>query len=269
MNYGSVCSGIEVMPVAIPKEEPTPRTWQRPFLKWAGGKFSLLSELDRHIPAGKRLIEPFVGGGSVFLNSDKHESFLLADVNPDLINLYTMLDVDHIRVLSFAQALFKRAANEDAYMELREEFNSQRLGAPERAAAFLYLNRHCFNGLMRYNRSNQFNVGYGSYAAPHFPAEEVKAFKSRSHKCVFMTAGYRQTLSLAGDGDVVYCDPPYEPLPGTDGFTSYSGAGFSWADQVALAECCVAASPARRESGDQQLIGTEGHRALRTARFEN
>lgn len=241
MNYGSVCSGIEVMPVAIPREELTPRTWQRPFLKWAGGKFSLLSELDRHIPAGNRLIEPFVGGGSVFLNSDKHERFLLADVNPDLINLYTMLDVDHIRVLSFAQELFKRAANEDAYMELREEFNSQRLSAPERAAAFLYLNRHCFNGLMRYNRSNQFNVGYGSYAAPYFPAEEVKAFKSLSHKCVFMTAGYRQTLSLAGADDVVYCDPPYELLPGTNGFTSYSGAGFSWADQVALAECCVAA----------------------------
>lgn len=226
---------------AIPKEEPAQHTWRRPFLKWAGGKFSLLSELDRHIPAGNRLIEPFVGGGSVFLNSDKHERFLLADVNPDLINLYTMLDVDHIRVLSFAQELFKRAANEDAYIELREEFNSQRLSAPERAAAFLYLNRHCFNGLMRYNRSNQFNVGYGSYAAPHFPAEEVKAFKSRSHKCVFMTAGYRQTLSLAGADDVVYCDPPYEPLPGTDGFTNYSGAGFSWADQVALAECCVAA----------------------------
>ncbi len=231
----------ERIAAAIPKEEPAPRTWQRPFLKWAGGKFSLLSELDQHIPAGNRLIEPFVGGGSVFMNSDKHANFLLADVNPDLINLYTMLDVDHIRVLSFAQELFKRAANEDAYMELRAEFNSQRFSAPERAAAFLYLNRHCFNGLMRYNRSNQFNVGYGSYAAPYFPAEEVKAFKARSHKCVFMTAGYRQTLSLAGDGDVVYCDPPYEPLPGTDGFTSYSGAGFSWADQIALAECCVAA----------------------------
>ncbi|PTA90975.1 DNA (cytosine-5-)-methyltransferase [Kluyvera sp. Nf5] len=231
----------ERIAAAIPKEEPAPRTWQRPFLKWAGGKFSLLSELERHIPAGNRLIEPFVGGGSVFMNSDKHANFLLADVNPDLINLYTMLDVDHIRVLSFAQELFKRAANEDAYMELREEFNNQRLSAPERAAAFLYLNRHCFNGLMRYNRSNQFNVGYGSYAAPYFPAEEVKAFKARSHKCVFMTAGYRQTLSLAGDGDVVYCDPPYEPLPGTDGFTNYSGAGFSWADQIALAECCVAA----------------------------
>ena len=61
----------------MPIEEPALRSWQRPFLKWAGGKYSLLPELDRLIPAGKRLIEPFVGGGSVFLNSDKHERFSL------------------------------------------------------------------------------------------------------------------------------------------------------------------------------------------------
>ncbi|ECW7876174.1 DNA methylase, partial [Salmonella enterica subsp. enterica] len=89
MRYGSVCSGTAAMPI----EEPALRTWRRPFLKWAGGKYSLLPELDRLIPAGKRLIEPFVGGGSVFLNSDKHERFLLADVNADLINLYQMLAV--------------------------------------------------------------------------------------------------------------------------------------------------------------------------------
>ena len=231
----------EHVAAAMPVEEPAPRAWQRPFLKWAGGKYSLLPELDRLIPAGQRLIEPFVGGGSVFMNSDKHDSFLLADVNADPINLYQMLDVDHIRVMSCAQELFKRADNEEAYMELRTNFNGQRMSAPERAAAFLYLNRHCFNGLVRYNRNNQFNVGWGKYSAPYFPVGEVKAFKARSRKCVFMTAFYRQTLSLAGDGDVIYCDPPYEPMPGTAGFTNYSAGGFSWADQIALAECCAAA----------------------------
>ncbi|MBD5750678.1 DNA adenine methylase, partial [Citrobacter freundii] len=65
----------------------------KPFLKWAGGKFTQLSDLFQHIPSGLRLIEPFVGGGSVFLNSDRHANFLLADVNPDLINLYQMLTV--------------------------------------------------------------------------------------------------------------------------------------------------------------------------------
>ncbi|ENZ7521000.1 DNA adenine methylase [Klebsiella pneumoniae] len=73
----------------------TSKTWQRPFLKWAGGKYTQLADLFVHIPAGKRLIEPFVGGGSVFLNSDKHADYLLADVNPDLINLYQMLVISN------------------------------------------------------------------------------------------------------------------------------------------------------------------------------
>ena len=231
----------ERISAAIPVEAPAPRNWQRPFLKWAGGKYSLLAELDRLIPAGKRLVEPFVGGGSVFLNSDKHESFLLADVNADLINLYQMLEVDHIRVCSLAKILFERANSEMAYKELRDEFNNQRMGAPDRAAAFLFLNRHCFNGLIRYNRDGFFNVGWGKYEAPYFPEIEIKAFKQKSHKCVFMNAGYRRTLALAGEGDVVYCDPPYEPLPGTTGFTNYAAGGFSWADQISLAESCVAA----------------------------
>ncbi|EMV1563953.1 MULTISPECIES: Dam family site-specific DNA-(adenine-N6)-methyltransferase [Enterobacter] len=231
----------ERISAALPVEAPVPRNWQRPFLKWAGGKYSLLPELDRLIPAGKRLIEPFVGGGSVFLNSEKHESFLLADVNADLINLYQMLEVDHIRVCSLAKILFERANSEVAYKELRDEFNNQRMGAPERAAAFLFLNRHCFNGLIRYNRDGFFNVGWGKYEAPYFPEIEIKTFKQKSHKCVFLNAGYRRTLALAGEGDVVYCDPPYEPLPGTAGFTNYAAGGFSWADQISLAESCVAA----------------------------
>ncbi|MHA0274714.1 Dam family site-specific DNA-(adenine-N6)-methyltransferase [Enterobacter ludwigii] len=231
----------ERIAAALPVEKPAPRTWQRPFLKWAGGKYSLLPELERLIPAGKRLIEPFVGGGSVFLNAEKHESFLLADVNADLINLYQMLEVDHIRVCSLAKILFERANSEEAYKELRDGFNNQRMGAPERAAAFLFLNRHCFNGLIRYNRDGFFNVGWGKYEAPYFPEIEIKAFKLKSHKCVFLNAGYRRTLALAGEGDVVYCDPPYEPLPGTAGFTNYAAGGFSWADQISLAESCVAA----------------------------
>ncbi|MCE2009160.1 Dam family site-specific DNA-(adenine-N6)-methyltransferase [Enterobacter ludwigii] len=231
----------ERIAAALPVEKPAPRTWQRPFLKWAGGKYSLLPELERLIPAGKRLIEPFVGGGSVFLNSEKHESFLLADVNADLINLYQMLEVDHIRVCSHAKILFERANSEEGYKELREEFNNQRMGAPERAAAFLFLNRHCFNGLIRYNRDWFFNVGWGKYEAPYFPEIEIKAFKLKSHKCVFLNSGYRRTLALAGEGDVIYCDPPYEPLPGTSGFTNYAAGGFSWDDQISLAENCVAA----------------------------
>lgn len=231
----------ERIAAALPVEAPAPRNWQRPFLKWAGGKYSLLPELDRLIPAGKRLIEPFVGGGSVFLNSDKHERFLLADVNADLINLYQMLAVVPDSVIYEAMKAFRHLNDAENYTEIREAFNAQRLDAVERAAAFLYLNRHCFNGLIRYNLDGFFNVGFGKYKAPYFPEEEIKAFERKAHACVFMNAGFRRTLALAGDGDVVYCDPPYEPLPGTAGFTNYAAGGFSWDSQVDLAESCVAA----------------------------
>ncbi|EHQ6022770.1 Dam family site-specific DNA-(adenine-N6)-methyltransferase [Salmonella enterica] len=231
----------ERIAAALPVEEPTPRTWRRPFLKWAGGKYSLLPELDRLIPAGKRLIEPFVGGGSVFLNSDKHERFLLADVNADLINLYQMLAVAPDSVIAEAIKAFRHLNDAENYTAIREAFNAWQLNATERAAAFLYLNRHCFNGLMRYNLDGFFNVGWGKYKAPYFPEKELMAFRKKSSACVFMNAGFERTLRLAGDGDVVYCDPPYEPMPGTAGFTSYASGGFSWDSQVALAESCVAA----------------------------
>ncbi|EMB5317002.1 Dam family site-specific DNA-(adenine-N6)-methyltransferase [Salmonella enterica] len=231
----------ERIAAALPVEEPTPRTWRRPFLKWAGGKYSLLPELDRLIPAGKRLIEPFVGGGSVFLNSDKHERFLLADINADLINLYQMLAVVPDSVIAEAMKAFRHLNDAENYTVIREAFNAWQLNAVERAAAFLYLNRYCFNGLMRYNLDGFFNVGWGKYKAPYFPEKELMAFRKKSSACVFMNAGFERTLRLAGDGDVVYCDPPYEPMPGTAGFTSYASGGFSWDSQVALAESCVAA----------------------------
>lgn len=131
----------ERIAAARPAEESTPRTWRRPFLKWAGGKYSLLPELYHLIPAGKRLIEPFVGGGSVFLNSDKHERFLLADVNADLINLYQMLAVVPDTVIGEAIKAFRHLNDVENYTAIREAFNSQQLNATERAAAFLYLNR--------------------------------------------------------------------------------------------------------------------------------
>lgn len=244
MNYGFVSVCVEQFNEAVklpPAHNPASRIWQRPFLKWAGGKYSLLPELDRLIPAGKRLIEPFVGGGSVFLNSDKHERFLLADVNADLINLYQMLAVVPDSVIYEAMKAFRHLNDAENYTVIREAFNAQRLDAVERAAALLYLNRHCFNGLIRYNQDGFFNVGFGKYKAPYFPEEEIRAFKRKAHACVFMNAGFRRTIALAGDGDVVYCDPPYEPLPGTAGFTNYAAGGFSWDSQVELAESCVAA----------------------------
>lgn len=241
----------ERIAAALPAEEPSFPTWRRPFLKWAGGKYSMLPDLYQLIPAGMRLIEPFVGGGSVFLNSDKHACFLLADVNTDLINLYQMLAVVPGAVIRHARVMFDRLNDAESYTALRDEFNAQVMDGPERAAAFLFLNRHCFNGLIRYNRNNQFNVGWGKYPSPYFPLDEINAFTEMAHNCVFMAAGFHRTLALAGEGDVVYCDPPYEPMPGTAGFTHYTAGGFTWDDHIALAECCVAA----HQRGARVVIG--------------
>lgn len=236
-----IAAALEEAEHAEEPATPAARTWQRPFLKWAGGKYHQLPDIDRLIPAGLRLIEPFVGGGSVFINSEKHSSFLLADVNADLIHLYQMLAVVPDAVLRHARMLFGTMNTAAGYAAVADEFNAQLLAGPERAAAFLYLNRHCFNGLIRYNLAGKFNVGWGKYPKPYFPAAEVEAFCALAHNCVFMNAGYRRTLSLVGEGDVVYCDPPYEPLPGTNGFTNYAPGGFEWDDQIALAEYCLAA----------------------------
>lgn len=227
---------------------------QRPFLKWAGGKFSTLSELFAHIPAGLRLIEPFVGGGSVFLNSDRHGNFLLADVNSDLIAMYQILSAAPDEAIARAKWMFEKMNTEEDFYAIRTEFNNHCLDGIERAAALIYLNRHCFNGLVRYNQNHQFNVSYGKYKAPYFPEAELRKFADMSHNCVFLNAEFSRTLALAGEGDVVYCDPPYEPLPDTKGFTGYAAGGFNWDAQEKLAVNCVAA----HQRGATVLISNSG-----------
>lgn len=103
----------------------------------------------------------------------------------------------------------------------------------------MYLNRHCFNGLTRYNLKGEFNVGFGSYKKPYFPLAEMEAFLMKAPECEFMSGDFCAVINFAGEGDVVFCDPPYEPLPGTDGFTSYSGQRLTFDDQVRLVESLI------------------------------
>ena len=242
----------EKITAALPA--PEHKAIQRPFLKWAGGKFSALGELYTHIPAGLRLIEPFVGGGSVFLNSDRHSNFLLADANSDLILTYQMLSVAPDEVIARAKWIFERMNTEEDFYAIRTEFNNHCLDGIERAAAFIYLNKHCYNGLVRYNQRHQFNSPYGKYKAPYFPEVELRKFSDMSHNCVFLNEEFSRTLALAGEGDVIYCDPPYEPLPDTTGFTGYAAGGFNWDAQEKLAANCVAA----HQRGATVLISNSG-----------
>ena len=185
--------------------------------------------------SGRRLVEPFTGSGAVFLNSP-FEKYLLADSNPDLIDLYQQLAKEGHSFIRYCQGLFLPENNSaSAYYPLREEFNASPKPSRRRAALFLYLNRHCYNGLMRYNSKRIFNTPFGRYLKPYFPEKELLFFRERAALASFLEADYRDTMELVEPGDVVYCDPPYDPLSETANFTEYHAGGFSWKDQEQLA----------------------------------
>lgn len=209
-------------------------TKQRAFLKWAGGKFKLIEALKAQLPDGDRLIEPFVGAGSVFLNTD-YDSYLLCDINQDLINLYKIVQSEPEKYIQAAKALFVPEMNQkEAYYKIRNSFNET--DDPfKRSVYFLYMNRHGFNGLCRYNRKGGFNVPFGSYKKPYFPEDELRGFSEKAQRAEFYCIGYEQAIDMAKHGDVVYCDPPYAPLSTTASFTTYVGGGFSLDDQALLA----------------------------------
>lgn len=209
----------------------------KPIFKWPGGKFRLLDAILPMLPPGRRLVEPFVGSGAVFLNAD-YPAYLLADINPDLIGFYQALAERGDGLIEECRRLFSPDGNQsDTYYQRRDSFNALAAGA-KRAALFLYLNRHGYNGLIRYNARGEFNVPFGRYLKPYFPEAEMLAFldKTRRRKVEFLAADFRDAFKRVRKGDVVYCDPPYIPLSATANFTSYSASAFGPDEQKELAK---------------------------------
>lgn len=207
----------------------------RPFLKWAGGKYQIINKIRESLPKGNRLIEPFVGSGAVFLNSD-YEKFLLADINNDLINIFVYLKSEKAHFINFCKQFFTGTLNNKfAFISLRSEFNSTS-DCRLKAALFLYLNRHAFNGLIRYNNDGQFNTAFGDYKKPYFPEKEMFAFIQKAEKAEIKCADYTAIMNEAIRGDVVYCDPPYVPLSLSANFTKYHSTAFGLTDQENLVE---------------------------------
>ncbi|MEA9467870.1 Dam family site-specific DNA-(adenine-N6)-methyltransferase [Escherichia coli] len=207
--------------------------FERSIFKWAGGKFGVLEQIFRYLPEGKRLIEPFVGGGAVFMNAGYQEN-LLNDVNADLINFYKTLQREAHSLITLAHRFFLDYNTQEGFLAVRNAFNKQVYDDLHRAAAFLFLNRHCFNGLTRYNQAGEFNVGYGKYKTPYFPLQEMEAFLGAEGRSEFVCGDFAAVIEGAGEGDVIFCDPPYEPLPNTEGFTNYSGHDFKFEEQKRL-----------------------------------
>jgi DNA adenine methylase len=213
----------------------------RPCLKWVGGKRRVLSQLLPLLPLRSRLIEPFVGGGSVFLAAD-YDAYLLNDANADLISVWQSLKQQPVEFIARAAAFFSEAnRNEAAYARIRAEFNDS-ADSLERAARFPYLNKFAFNGLFRVNALGKHNVPYAHpKVLPAFPMHELQLAAEKLSVCTVTHGGYAEAMAQATFGDAAYCDPPYSDSSNGDSFVSYTRNGFGRDDHEALVAAAEAA----------------------------
>jgi DNA adenine methylase len=201
-----------------------------PFLKWAGGKNQIFDQLRPFFPTKfQSYFEPFVGSAAVFFNLRRiHGQFsaTLTDRNGDLINCYEVTR-DHLQTLISGLENHKRNHSEKHYYRLRDH-DPAKLSAVQRAARFIYLNKTCYNGLYRVNKSGKFNVPIGSYTNPGiFDEENLTAASKVLQDVQLKIADFADILDSAKTHDFVYFDPPY--YTEDSGFTSYAVSAFSGA----------------------------------------
>ncbi len=205
----------------------------RPLLKWAGGKSQLLPELLPKFPKRYgRFIEPFFGGGALFFAVKPYEA-VIADSNPELINLYQSIASNVERVIGY---LAKYKNTEEEFYKVRSQ-DWTKLSSEKAAARTIFLNRTCFNGLFRVNKSGQFNVPYGKYVNPRILDEE--ALRSASvllSRSAIICGDYKEVLhDYARPGDFVFLDPPYLPISAYADFKRYTKEQFYEEDHIELA----------------------------------
>ncbi|HET9122657.1 MAG TPA: DNA adenine methylase, partial [Acidiferrobacteraceae bacterium] len=206
----------------------------RPLLKWAGGKTQMLELLRARMPRlYGRYLEPFVGGGALFFAVAPQQG-LIADSNPELVNLYRTVAQD---VGGILKCLREYDSSKETFYALRA-LDWQQLTPAAAAARTLFLNRLCFNGLYRVNRAGHFNVPYGRYKNPRLVDETaLRAASVLLQDTTIVCGDYRQVLQEhARAGDFVFLDPPYLPLSAYADFKRYTREPFQEQDHLALAD---------------------------------
>jgi DNA adenine methylase len=205
----------------------------RPLLKWAGGKTQLLGEIIPKIPKNYgRYIEPFFGGGALFF-AMRPNGGVIADSNPELINLYRSVAVDVEGVI----AELRRHENcEDVFYSVRA-MDVSKLSNVAAAARTIFLNRTCFNGLYRVNKSGQFNVPFGRYTNPKILDEDaLRVASTLLSKTTIICGDYKTVLQEnARAGDFIFLDPPYLPVSEYADFKRYTKEQFYEEDHIELA----------------------------------
>lgn len=231
----------------------------RPFLKWAGGKGQLLTQLDEHLPNDLQsksftYIEPFVGGGAMlFYMLSKFPNItkvVINDINPHLVTAYRVVINQPQELIQRLSALesdyFSRPDEEtkrEYYLKVRSIFNEDYLDDVDRTKYLLFLNRTCFNGLYRVNARGNFNVPFGRNLHPTICNTDTILADSELLNRVDVTilnGDFEQTANEMGDGlNFFYFDPPYRPLNATSSFNSYAKEEFNDDEQIRLRDFCA------------------------------
>ncbi len=202
-------------------------------LKWAGGKSGLLERIVPHLSGATRLVEPFFGSGVVGANAGI--PVIAGDASTRLVEFHNVTREWPEYLFGQVLPLFAGGNTQERYLAARTEFN--RTTSPvRRAALFLYLNRHCFNGLYRENKKGEFNVPFGSYTNVELDAKRLGEWSAAMKGIKLINSDFGAIMTATEPGDVVYADPPYVPLTPSASFTAYSAGGFGEPEQRRLAQ---------------------------------
>jgi DNA adenine methylase len=221
----------EALAAIADEQKPTTQSiGTRPFLKWVGGKRSILDELQKRLPANYNTYhESFIGGGALFFSVQPQKASL-RDINFHLMLTYIAVR-DDVDGLIAALKIHASRHDKGYFMRARERLSKEQ-DTTKIASLLIYLNKTCFNGLYRVNKAGEFNVPMGSYAAPTLFEEDLLRNDSAVLQGVELQQGHFSQVEIARE-DFFYFDPPYHKL-----YDGYNGSGFADDEHKKLAELC-------------------------------
>ena len=226
---------------AVQVREEGEKSWvdASPFLKWAGGKSAIAERIRTLLPADVRervYREPFLGGGAMFFFLQP-EKAILSDAVKSLIDTYKMVQ-KHVGPLIHRREQLRVDHCDEHFYKIRGRFNQERSAEVlDRAAWLIYLNKTCYNGLFRTNKSGEFNVPVGRFANPRVvDPERLRVSSGLLSRAKIKHATFDHLVDDAEPDDMIYLDPPYDPISKTSSFAGYAEGGFGREDQERLAE---------------------------------